>query len=390
MHILLVHFGLLLASMQCSFSACSPLKMNVSHCCRSIFFPRGLSGFLVYVSVAISVAPAHITFLSSVLISPSSSTPAIISSFLMFPADSSLSWLTPVVVTLPSVSAALSSNRSPATFSIMSSTICLSPSTSFSKAVTSVHPLHVNAKLSPLVSDHVLPHPELSNCIQLLQLPHTRCLLATTFLLFGAIARLLALKKTYCTDFLVDELTLTLSYISKRMSLNTLFYYIYLTPGALVIAGDFNIHVDDHSDKEAADFLSLIESFCLKQHVCGPTHGTGHTLDLVHTRDRDSLAPTVSSQDHCFPDHFPVFCDLSLTTEYSRLQEVTYRKIKAINADCCIRDVSASVLCSTSATTDLDADVALYNTTLSTIVNMHAPEKTRMIPARPQPGWYIY
>ena len=36
----------------------------------------------------------------------------------------------------------------------------------------------------------------------------------------------------------------------------------------------------------------------------------------------------------------------------------------------------------------LDADVALYNTTLSTIVNMHAPEKTRRIPARPQPGWY--
>ena len=141
---------------------------------------------------------------------------------------------------------------------------------------------------------------------------------------------------------------------------------LVLTPGALVIAGDFNIHVDDHS--EAADFLSLIESFGLKQHVSGPTHRTGHTLDLVLTRDRDSLAPIVSSQDHCFPDHFPMFCDLSLTTEYSRLQEVTYRKIKAINADCFIRDVSASVLCSTSATTDIDADVALYNNTLSTIV----------------------
>ena len=153
---------------------------------------------------------------------------------------------------------------------------------------------------------------------------------------------------------------------------------LVLTPGALVIAGDLNIHVDDPCDKEAADFLSLIESFGLKQHVSDPTHRTGHTLNFVLTRDRDSLAPTVSSQDH-----FPVFCDISLTTEYSRLQEVIYRKIKAINADCFIRDVSASVLCSTSATTDLDADVALYNTTLSTIVNMHAPEKTRMIPARP-------
>ena len=207
-------------------------------------------------------------------------------------------------------------------------------------------------------------------------------------------------EELQCLVHTVPAVTLAVIYRpppSKTNSLNYKTFYaeignyieqLVLTPGALVIAGDFNIHVDDHSDKDAADFLSLIESFGLKQHVSGPTHRTGHTLDLVLTRDRDSLAPTVSSQGHCFPDHFPVFCDLSLTTEYSRLQEVTYRKIKAIIAYCFIRDVSASVLCSTSATTDIDTDVALYNTTLSTIVNMHAPEKTRRIPARPQPGWY--
>ena len=115
--------------------------------------------------------------------------------------------------------------------------------------------------------------------------------------------------------------------------------------------------------------INLIESFGLKQHVSDPNHRTGDTIDVVLTRDRDSLAPTVSSQDHCFPDHFPLLCDPSLTTEYSRLQEVAYRKIKAINDDCFIRDVNASALRSTSATTDLDADVALYNTTLSAIVH---------------------
>ena len=133
------------------------------------------------------------------------------------------------------------------------------------------------------------------------------------------------------------------------------------------------------------DFLNLIESFGIKQHVSDPTQRTGHTIDIVRTRDRDSLAPTVSSQDHCFPDHFPVFCDLSLTTKYSRLQEVTYRKIKAINAYCFIRDVSASVLSSTSATTDLDADVVLYNTTLSTIVNMLLMWPYTTLPCQPLP-----
>ena len=170
-------------------------------------------------------------------------------------------------------------------------------------------------------------------------------------------------EELQCLEHTVPAVRLAVIYRpppSKTNGLNYKTFYaeignyikqLVLTPGALVIAGDFNIHVDDHSDKEAADFLSLIESFCLKQHVCGPTHRTGQTLDLVPTRDRDSLAPTVSSQYHCFPDHFTVFCDLSLTTEYSRLHEVTYRKITAINADCFIHDVSASVLCSTSATT---------------------------------------
>ena len=46
-------------SLQYSFSVCSPLKMTVSHCCRSISFPIGLYGFLVYAWVAISVAPEH-------------------------------------------------------------------------------------------------------------------------------------------------------------------------------------------------------------------------------------------------------------------------------------------------------------------------------------------
>ena len=174
-------------SLQFSFSACNPLKTSVSHCWRSISFPIGLSGFLVYAWVAISVAPEHISFLSSVLISPSS--PVIISSVLKFPAASSLActsptWFTPIVVTLLPVSAPLSSYRSPATISFVPSTICRRPSTSFTKATPSVHPLHVNTNPSTLVSAHFFSHPEPSCCIQLAQFPQTRCLLGTTFLFF--------------------------------------------------------------------------------------------------------------------------------------------------------------------------------------------------------------
>ena len=46
-----------------------------------------------------------------------------------------------------------------------------------------------------------------------------------------------------------------------------------------ILVGDFNIHVDDRRDVMALRFLDLIDTFGLVQHVTGPTHTRGHTLD---------------------------------------------------------------------------------------------------------------
>lgn len=53
------------------------------------------------------------------------------------------------------------------------------------------------------------------------------------------------------------------------------------TPSKLLIIGDFNIHVDSKLDSAVQRFVSLLESCDLLQHVSGPTHNSGHTLDLV-------------------------------------------------------------------------------------------------------------
>ena len=65
-------------------------------------------------------------------------------------------------------------------------------------------------------------------------------------------------------------------------------YYITKT-GSLIITGDFNFHVDDTTNTAAANFLSLLESFDLQQHVRSCTHRAGHTLDLVITRDAEYI-----------------------------------------------------------------------------------------------------
>ena len=47
----------------------------------------------------------------------------------------------------------------------------------------------------------------------------------------------------------------------------------------VIMVGDFHIHVDDLSSTLAADFLNVTEAFNFIQHVSGPTHIGGHTLD---------------------------------------------------------------------------------------------------------------
>merc|ERR1711984_9939 len=49
---------------------------------------------------------------------------------------------------------------------------------------------------------------------------------------------------------------------------------------------------DNPSDDKATEFLSLLDSMDLVQHVTGPTHKKGHTLDLVITK---GLVTTITS-----------------------------------------------------------------------------------------------
>ena len=72
--------------------------------------------------------------------------------------------------------------------------------------------------------------------------------------------------------------------------LSALFERLSMYSCPVVVCGDFNVHVDDSSDAHASSdshavhLQQLLESFGYVQHVTGPTHSAGHTLDLVIAR----------------------------------------------------------------------------------------------------------
>ena len=65
----------------------------------------------------------------------------------------------------------------------------------------------------------------------------------------------------------------------------------------IIIAGDFNIHIDDTNSDEGTIFKDTMDAFGLKQHVRTPTHKDGHTLDLILMEQGSNL-----QVENCFTD----------------------------------------------------------------------------------------
>ena len=57
----------------------------------------------------------------------------------------------------------------------------------------------------------------------------------------------------------------------------------------ILLFGDLNVHVDVATDPNAKRMAQLLRSSRCVQHVVGPTHKDGHTLDLIITSEDDEI-----------------------------------------------------------------------------------------------------
>lgn len=92
----------------------------------------------------------------------------------------------------------------------------------------------------------------------------------------------------------------------------------------VIMAGDFNFHVDDATNAPASNFINVTESFNFLQHVKGPSHNRGHTLDLVFT-----LGMTFSSLklDDFISDHKCILFDAFLHPTFSTQKRTVKRHL---------------------------------------------------------------
>jgi hypothetical protein len=157
---------------------------------------------------------------------------------------------------------------------------------------------------------------------------------------------------------------------------STLLENVISLPSELLITGDFNFHLDTPVPPCDTPFLTLLDCFSLTQHVSFPTHSSGHTLDLLITRSSSNLISTVTFTDPGLSDHLAILTSLSVpsNTRPPRITK-TARPFHKIDTALFSSDITSSSLYTSPATT-LENYVSQFNSTLSALLDKHAPEKT--------------
>jgi hypothetical protein len=148
--------------------------------------------------------------------------------------------------------------------------------------------------------------------------------------------------------------------------------------GKPLIAGDFNIHMEDKTDPDTIKFQSILSNYGLVQHCQKVTHRAGGILDLVLTRRNqcDNLAisnldtiKTVTTSDHYL---IKFNCSFSHIIGKERVVK-TGRKVKAIDLKAFKEDILSSDINNPEKYIDCNTAMDIYNKELSRILDLHAP-----------------
>ena len=137
----------------------------------------------------------------------------------------------------------------------------------------------------------------------------------------------------------------------------------------LVICGDYNMHVNNPNDEDAASFLETNAALGLKQHVTFATHTSGNTLDLIFTDINGRIGVADCIPDSYTSDHCNVLCKLSLKREDIQRKTVTYRKLTDIDT----AEMAKHIKVASGSEGNLNERVKDFNNALTSSLNAVAP-----------------
>ena len=100
----------------------------------------------------------------------------------------------------------------------------------------------------------------------------------------------------------------------------------------VTICGDFNLHINNPSNKEVQSFIDTMEVLGLKQHVSFLTHHAGNILDLMFTKTISQFNIRTFN-GRFISDHTTIVAELDIRIQHNTGKIITFRNLKNINVE---------------------------------------------------------
>ena len=160
-------------------------------------------------------------------------------------------------------------------------------------------------------------------------------------------------------------------------------------PGKVIIIGDLNIHVDTHASPGISDFMDVLSSHRLTQHVHESTHEKGHTLDIILTREEDELVSDVEIAPFIKSDHDSIhfIVDTGNRSCVGSVPKMT-RDFRSLDDGSFANQLQDSLSNFHVSQSSVDDIWQTYHSAVTSTLNDHAPVVSRKRSVRRRCPWY--
>ena len=190
-----------------------------------------------------------------------------------------------------------------------------------------------------------------------------------------------------CTDFLLNfaNVLVNLCVINRPPNTGIVAFLTdhqernVTSPGKVIIVGDINIPINQERCPDTVLFEETLDGLNLRNQVDFATHCLENSLDTVITTQEDPIVDTVAQGD-LFSDHYWVYVNITNSIRTHQVKDDAYRKTKLISPDTFAGDVCQVIESVHLDHLDLTSSLALYNSTLTQVLDQHAPLKRKSVP----------
>ena len=156
----------------------------------------------------------------------------------------------------------------------------------------------------------------------------------------------------------------------------------------VLLLGDFNIDVNKLHEEEAVTFHDFLSSFGLQNHILFPMHKPQNILDLVITHESTKIVSNFM-QGEMISDHLAVLFDLHIPSRSRQERIIKFRKVEEIDVNSFATDLQEAFIPLTSPDLDeLSKLVDGYNQAEASVLDQHAPLKTKRVVYECYQPWY--